>query len=777
MLDKILLEGQFDSNIVTQILNNFHVAGPVDSDHLETLAYIKEFRPEQFHYFENKLMFLMGLFYKTSEPLTFFDQVYSDYANAILEQTGRHFTPVQADAYSSIQKFDNFSFSAPTSAGKSYLYQELIKDIEGDMIIVVPSRALLSEYLIKVQDLVPNEILVLPFIDFVNTRKTTRRIFIITPERGDDLFKYQEQINLELVLFDEAQLSEEGIRGMKFDSLVRRIEKKFTHVKKVFTHPFVINPEAQLQKHNLQNGDAEAYDQKTVGKIFVEYRNNIFKYFSPYNDKSQGKLEYSGDIISDSIANGKTALIYISKTQIYNETFLETYSKYIALCKEITDPRALEHIEELKNYFGEDKEKKSLMLLLMRVGIVIHHGSIPLKARTIIERFVNENHAQICFSTSTLIQGINMPFDLVWINNFRFTGNEDQKKLSLKNLIGRAGRTTKTANNYDYGYVIINSSNKNKFIKCLKSDSYLETESILDSDGENVNEDYLDVIDAIKNDTFDTNFNLTNDQIERLNSTHLDQDIDFILSSFIDAEGAPLSGRNYHNLNVDVRRKIRQSLANIFISHLRRSELTRGEKAVLDTAIPILLWQIQGKSFSEIVSLRYSYLSERDFRRALRRDLKNGEISRKKYQEELLNKQIRFSCIAETLPNSRFPVPIPLFGYKSVTEIDFDLLIYDTYDYIDKVLSLSLKDPLSAAFELYYNRTSDVKALSLSNYIRYGTNDSIEIWLLRYGFIFEDIEWVKPYILEIDENEIKFKDSISGVFEDSSKFKSIERYL
>ena len=777
MLSKTIFEGQFDSYLVTQILNDFHIAGPVNSDHLETLAYFKKFTPEQFHHFESKLMFLMGLFYKASEPLTFFDQVYADYANAILEQTGRRFTPVQADAYNSIQKFDNFSFSAPTSAGKSYLYQELMKDIKGDIIIVVPSRALLSEYLIKVQDLVTNEILVLPFIDFVNTRKTTRRIFIITPERGDELFKYQEKINLELVLFDEAQLSEEGIRGMKFDSLVRRIEKKFPHVKKVFTHPFVINPEAQLQKHNLQNSDAEAYNQKAVGKIFVEYRNDIFKYFSPYNDKSRGKLEYSGDIISDSIANGKTALIYIAKTQIYNETFLETYSRYIALCKEITDPRALEHIEELKNYFGEDREKKSLMLFLMRVGIVIHHGSIPLKARTIIERFVNENYAQICFSTSTLIQGINMPFDLVWINNFRFTGNEDQKKLSLKNLIGRAGRTTKTTNNYDYGYVVINSANKNRFIERLKSDSYLETESILDSNGENVDEDYLDVIGAIKNDTFDTNFNLTSEQVERLNSNNLDQDIKFVLSSFIDAEGTPLSGRKYHNLNVDVRRQIRHSLANIFKSHLRRSQLTRGEISVLDTAIPILLWHIQGKSFSEIVSLRYSYLSERDFRRSLRRELKIGNISRKEYRTKLLNKQIRFSCIAETLPNSRFPVPIPLFGYKNVTEIDFDLLIYDTYDYIDKVLSLSLKDPLSAAFELYYNRTSDVKALSLANYIRYGTNDSIEIWLLRYGFTFEDIAWIKPYILEIDENEIKFKDTISEVFQDSLKFKSIKRYL
>jgi hypothetical protein len=287
----------------------------------------------------------------------------------------------------------------------------------------------------------------------------------------------------------------------------------------------------------------------------------------------------------------------------------------------------------------------------------------------------------------------------------------------------------------------------------------------------------LDVIGAIKNDTFDTNFNLTSEQVERLNSINLNQDIEYILSSFINSEGKPLSGRDYHSLNVGIRRQIRQSLANIFISHLRRNELTRGEISVLDTAIPILLWLIQGKSFSEIVSLRYSYLSERDFRRSLRRDLKNGKISRKEYRSELLNKQIRFSCIAETLPNSRFPVPIPLFGYKSVTEIDFDLLIYDTYDYIDKVLSLSLKDPLSAAFELYYNRTSDIKALSLANYIRYGTNDLIEIWLLRYGFTFEDIEWLKPYILEIDENEIKFKDNISEVFEDSLKLKSIERYL
>ena len=67
-------------------------------------------------------------------------------------------------------------------------------------------------------------------------------------------------------------------------------------------------------------------------------------------------------------------------------------------------------------------------------------------------------------------------------------------------------------------------------------------------------------------------------------------------------------------------------------------------------------------------------------------------------------------------------------------------IIYDTYDYTDKVLSLSLKDPLSAAFILYFQRTDDTRALTISNFIKFGTNDETEIWLLKYGFSFEEIE-------------------------------------
>jgi hypothetical protein len=40
---------------------------------------------------------------------------------------------------------------------------------------------------------------------------------------------------------------------------------------------------------------------------------------------------------------------------------------------------------------------------MMKKGIVILHGSIPLRARFLIEQFINEGYAKICFATSTLL--------------------------------------------------------------------------------------------------------------------------------------------------------------------------------------------------------------------------------------------------------------------------------------------------------------------------------------------------------------------------------------
>ncbi|OQB29837.1 MAG: ski2-like helicase [Bacteroidetes bacterium ADurb.Bin174] len=778
MLDKDLFEQDDYSELFSKILFDFHQNGPVDSNHLETLSLLKLNHSDFFSKYESRLLYLMGLFYKTDSPSSFLELIYDIYSKSIEESTGRTFTPVQADAYNSIFKYDKFSFSAPTSTGKSFLFQEIIKDINGDVIVVVPSRALLSEYVIKIKKVTPKDILVLPFIEFVNTKRTHKRIFVITPERGDELFKNINKINIELFLFDEAQLTEEGIRGMKFDSFVRRVEKKIPDAKKVFTHPFVKNPEAQLIKHDLLiDSSSESYRQNNVGKIFLEHKKSIFKYFSPYQDNSNGEIKYDGDIVEHILSNGGTCLIYVSKGKIYDSSFIETYSKYLQLCPDITDKRALEYISELEDYFGTSRDKQSLVIYLMKKGIVIHHGSMPLKARLIIEKFVNESYAKLCFSTSTLIQGINMPFDLVWINNFHFTGNENKKNLDLKNLIGRAGRTTSTKNVFDYGFVVVESLNKGSFISRINSESSISETSLLDETNDSFDEDFIDIIDAIRNDTFDVELNLTNTQIERLKSDDIEKEVKYILDNLMNNK-KPLTGHEYYSISDSVRKNIKSSFQNIYKTHLRRNDLTSGEKSVLSASIPVLLWQIQGKSFAEIVSLRHAFLSEKDIRRQLRRQLRSGDITVKEYHIQLESTKIRFSCIAESLPNRKFTKPVALFKRNlSVKDIDFDLIIYDTYDYIDKVISLSLKDPLSAAFLLYYNKHKDLRALYLSNYITYGTNNQTEIWLLKYGFTFDEIEWILPFVENINEQEIIFKESIVDILNDEYKKEIIERYI
>lgn len=275
MLSKIRA-GEDIEVIMTELLMRVHKKGPVEPDVLEALTYISLYHHEVFVPFEKRLLYLMGLFYKVSPPIGALEEVYSIYSEAIFEELGIRYTPVQAEAYKYIHEKSFFSFSAPTSSGKSFLFRDIIKHCNKDIVIVVPSRALISEYMLAVLEIVDKSVLVMQFIENINQDNITRRIYIVTPERAMDIFSIVNELNIELLLFDEAQISEEEIRGIKFDSLVRRLDNVIPNSKKVFAHPFVTNPDAQLKKHGFDNNSISAiYNQQAVGKLFISKNKNI----------------------------------------------------------------------------------------------------------------------------------------------------------------------------------------------------------------------------------------------------------------------------------------------------------------------------------------------------------------------------------------------------------------------------------------------------------------------------------------------------------------------
>ena len=748
--------------------------GPIDTQIMEEIAYCKLYFPEVFSIYEQEILFAMGLFYKTGEPQTLLEKSLNIFKEEIKATYGNYYTPDQSLMRKNISESLYYSFSAPTSSGKSYIFRDLIYEAEKDIVVIVPSRALISEYYLTVIELVPKDVLVMTFVDNINKSKTNRRIFILTPERATEIFKFKNEFNIELFLFDEAQLTEEKIRGLKFDALVRRIIKEFPNAKKVFAHPFIENPEIHFIKHSIDSDKkVNNFRERTVGQLFYFEDNKHFYLYSPYEKVSKPAPVLQDDnIITRTLSNDGTILIYISKTKIYDLRFLKEFSELIKSLPDITDPNALELIEKLRIYLGASKTKRgkqSLLINLMKKGIVLHHGSIPLKGRIIIEEFIKNEYARICFATSTLLRGINMPFDIVIIDNFL-----NLTTLDFKNLIGRAGRTNRT-NLLNIGFVICDKKHINKIIDKMGELCEISYENDLDAPMESFGEDEKDIVDAIKNNEFVDSLNIPTVQFERLkNDINLIPLVEDLINLLI-PNGYPITGEDYVSLSKKERDKIKNSLKKLYLSSLRNPNLTKAEASVVSTSLPILLWKIQGKSFKETVQLRYNYITNKKEQLVLKKKLKEQEITEEEFTEQIEKMTIKYSQGAFTIPNKHKGAFTLFDNNTPINKCDYDRLIYDTYDYLDKVISLSLVDPINAALEIYYQEKKDLRARALQNYIKYSTNSQFDILLLRYGFDFEDHDWIKPCISSISEDGIIFNENIHKLKKEL--YKQVERYF
>ncbi|OCX54283.1 helicase [Mucilaginibacter sp. PPCGB 2223] len=736
------------ANDLAILLGTLHREGPKDPALLENLSYFKKFFPAVFEKFEEKIISALGLFYKVGDPGNLYSFLMQGFGDQHKEEHGAFLTPVQASIRRAIDDNQYISISAPTSAGKSYSIRDFIAEQKGDAVVVVPSRALIAEYMNAMRRKFAGnkDVMITTFVDLVYKTRPLRRIFVLTPERTKELYKYRDQLPIEVFFFDEAQMSEEKGRGVIFDVSVRRANKHYPAAKIIFAHPFIENPGAQFTKHRLPENQevsfSHSYTQGAVGKICVFKDKEKFYYFSPYQDNGHLKkncieLEHS---FAEFALNGEhSILIYVSKNSIYNGSFIEGFDAYIAGLPELNDQGALEIIENIRRIVGANtSEHVSNLVNLLKKGVVIHHGSIPLEVRFLIEDFIRNKYSSLCFATSTLAQGINMPFDIVWLKNNRFDGTESERALAFKNLIGRAGRLT-PEKIFDYGYVF--TSKAKLFSTRIKTQFILTPQSILESvvtgDDEN---DQRELIEAIQNDTFDDATNIPLSKVERLSQPIVIDaamrflDIFYRIPSDLRLSIGGAANKSYRD-------NAKRLLQTIYEASLGRI-LYEGEEKVFNQAIDIFFHAAQGRSFSEIVGLRYSSITNRD----------NPGIP-----------FANFSQPAEKLPNSSLKNSFSLFGLQTPNRaVSYDSIIYDTYDYMDQVISFSLSDVLIAAFMIYRQQTNDNRAARLIELLRYNTNNDVYILLLRYGFPPELIYDIARYVDLIDEDNIVFSTEIAN---------------
>lgn len=730
---------------LARLLQRLHEEGPSTESILEELSYYKEFHPDAFIELEEKIIYAIGLFYKVGTPTDVYSFLMAQIGDDHKRSFGAKLTPVQASLHRALEANQFISISAPTSAGKSYSIRKFIADDEGDAVVVVPSRALIAEYVSAMRASFHNDknVMILPFVDRVFTRRKLRRIFIVTPERSRDLFDLSKELNVKVFFFDEAQVSEEIERGVVFDVMVRRIRNKFPLAKLIFAHPFVENPDAQFKKHNINSlqSFSQSYTQGSVGKLHIfRHENGKDYYFSPYHSDGhliKNSVEYPGDFSAFAFGNGHAILVYVSKTSIYNGSFIDDFREYIDYFDELQDAAAKEIISSIEHLVGADERShRSEMVSLLKKGVVIHHGSVPLEVRYLIESFIRKGFARVCFATSTLVQGVNMPFDVVWLSSMRMLADgEGGKSLALKNLIGRAGRLS-NRECFDYGYVF--TKNPKLLSERLRDGFILSDESSIDSDDESSTHGGSELIDAIREGTFNDRLNVPQSKAERLSSPSVMVAISGVLD-IVYASGALHQDSLRGEKNKEKRKLIEGGLRVVYEASLARP-LLDGERAVFAEAISLMLLAFQGRSFREIVGVRYSRITKRDKGR-------EGKAA--------------FSQQAAKLPDSNLMKPYPLFKDTEAKIVSYDKVVFDTYDYLDQVVSFSLSDDFIAAFTIYFDLTGDVRANKFIELVRFGTNDKIHVLLMRYGFLPEDLIDIRPYVEHISEEGIEFRDDIT----------------
>lgn len=147
---------------------------------------------------------------------------------------------------------DYFSFSGPTSLGKSFLIKHAAVDlIENNKLIIfiLPTKALLEEYLIDLKSILNEkgvkDINVSKSVSQVD--KESKNILVFTQERYNSFLyeKSYDNMDVDFLFIDEAHkvLDKKNNRAITLYKVINNSIEKYGKLKVIFSCPVISNPD------------------------------------------------------------------------------------------------------------------------------------------------------------------------------------------------------------------------------------------------------------------------------------------------------------------------------------------------------------------------------------------------------------------------------------------------------------------------------------------------------------------------------------------------------
>ena len=210
-----------------------------------------------------------------------------------IPDSDKSFFDTQLSVFKSLENNQYYSFSAPTSMGKTFVITRFIlnklkNNTRDNFVILVPTRALISEIANKI---------IKEFKDFIGTGKhrivTTlvslsendKFIAVLTPERLYYSILENPELKFQYLFIDEAhKISSRDKRSITYYKILDML-KCNNSVRIYFSSPVIPNPDIYLELTNyfsdsISSGHSFTFSPVTQNKIYI---NLVNKSISIYN--------------------------------------------------------------------------------------------------------------------------------------------------------------------------------------------------------------------------------------------------------------------------------------------------------------------------------------------------------------------------------------------------------------------------------------------------------------------------------------------------------------
>ena len=383
----------------------------------------------------------------------------------------------------------------PTNSGKTTsvalaIQSAFLSNRTNIAVVVAPFRALCKEIIFDLENFFEfdKSISVTGFSDIPEyseieaTMSITigKKILVMTPEKLAYIIKHNKEIieNINMIVFDEAHLFDDEVRGTDYELLMATINKYIKPDTQKLLVSAVISNATQLNEwinnnngivinnNNIKTSEkAVAYNKITNNAYsnlyFVDINKNLEEeFFVPRvvekREINRIKNEKKSRFFPDSkekqdlgiyyaiklIMNGSIA-IFCSKKNTVNtiiNRFIDLKARGVVIddfCRVSDKNECLKIAHLVEENIGEGN-----LSIAASNGILGHHSGVPNGIRTSGAYALKKGLIKCVVCTSTLAQGVNLPIKYLIISNL-YQSKQLIKIRDFHNLIGRTARAGK----------------------------------------------------------------------------------------------------------------------------------------------------------------------------------------------------------------------------------------------------------------------------------------------------------------------------------------------